>query len=326
MIESKTTPPSDLSNQVVALLALDDPSVTFEFDWHGFPIPVRFKRGNAEAQALIISFHGAVDRATREVPAFIPFMPELSPRTHQLSVSDPTIMLREDIAIAWYAGFEGFDLQTALRAILAEIIVQLAVKRPIFFGTSGGGFAALFQGWHVEGSVMIVGNPQTDILKYYDSHKKAYLETCWPQLDGPEALSHHICTNVCALYSKKFAREVIYVQSTTDEFHTLNHMLPFVAAARASNMKKLILESGFWGKFTHGPTPEAYRPWLHTVAGIQTANKNAILESRKLMDLARNNSTEPAPGRSRETVKGTNNSDIQISDAIREWQLDTFKS
>lgn len=133
-------------------------------------IPYRFMRAKQPSRSLVVFFHGAVDKSKRTAPVFTPCFEEISLYAHQISISDPTILCKEEITLAWYAGHDSFHTQTHLPKFIEKVKEHLLIEKIIFVGTSGGGFAALFNSWHFEKSFVIVQNPQTKISSYYKRH------------------------------------------------------------------------------------------------------------------------------------------------------------
>lgn len=312
----------NISEQLTALAGHKKPEETVFLHVGKNKIPVRFKSGGNGARTLIISFHGAVDRKTREVPAFVPWFPGVEKHAHQLSVSDPSMSDYDGLSIAWYIGSESFNLQTQLTGILDEFAIILGVSKTIFFGTSGGGFSALYNNWHSKNrfSMAIVGNPQTNIAKYYEKHIRNYLSACWPSLNSEEELFNQFDYDVTSLYQSRFSRTVIYVQSAADEFHLCNHLTPFLTSVADHKAARLILDTGFWGRFGHSPSFDAYLPWIKAALISSSTKKLDILNAKIALDAA-SLSDEANPVAQRVTKDNFKVGDIKISDTIQEWLL-----
>lgn len=250
-----------LTSQIDSLLSGSDAPV--QIDAGGLAVPLRFWRGGAGAKVLIISFHGAIDRATREVPAFLPHFAEFGDACHQLAVSDPSMLAAGCHAMSWYAGHQGAAVQPALLQLFKAVVAGLGVERVVYLGTSVGGFAALFYSWHHPGSLALVGNPQTRISDYYPRHVAAYRAECWPGLAPDAPLDSVICENVRTLYGTGVANHVIYVQNPTDSFHLFNHMVPFLAAiAGAEPRARIVVDVTYPGKPGHSPAWPILKRWL----------------------------------------------------------------
>ena len=199
------------------------------------------------SRTLFISFHGAINRAKRATPVFMPVMPMAGEQPNQLMIADPGMEGAGEFTLAWYAGYEGFNAQDALLDIIRRTIAHLGIEHVVFMGGSGGGFASLFYSWHFPGSTCIAVSPQTDIRNYYQSHLKRYLAGCWPALSGANALNEVICPDVVSLYRKSVPNTVVLLHSSGDLFHLTNHMAPLVSAITGHPKARLILQCGYWG-------------------------------------------------------------------------------
>src|SRR5690606_7159552 len=112
------------------------------FQTNDLPIHAKL-RVTPGAKSLIVLFHGAVDITTRQVPVFVPFGRHLPRAAHCLSIADPLVGAHTGLRIAWYAGRQGFDVQSYIHELVQAVAKQLKVARRIYTGSSGGGFAAL---------------------------------------------------------------------------------------------------------------------------------------------------------------------------------------
>lgn len=303
-------------DQLEKLKKSDDPKTTHNIHAGDRIIPVRFYKAKYPTKTLIVMFHGAVDRQTRTVPSFVGFSPILADGAHLLSISDPSMLVDGDFSLSWYAGDQNFAAQDILRDFFAAVCESFDIERTIYFGTSGGGFAALFYSWHHPGSIVVAGNPQTKISDYYSGHVDRYRNACWPD---HKDLSSCITENVRTLYAKKFPNFVIYVQSATDAFHISNHMIQFFTEIGYRKDRPLLINVDYFGKMGHSPTFDAYVPWLKAAMIVKDINIENIVKTRHTL------MTQPMPDTKsiskndkpdkRDTLK------IQTADMIRDWQL-----
>lgn len=266
----------------------------------------------------MICFHGAVNRETREIPAFIPFLPNVDQYAHQLLISDPSMMLDGEFSMSWYAGDSAFESQKVLPDFFQAICDFLEIDRTIYLGTSGGGFGALYYAWHHPGSVVIAGNPQTRIQDYYAGHVERYRSACWPDIADIKAMEDTICTDVRKLYAERFENLVIYVQANSDAFHLLNHMAPFMSAVAHHKGKNLICNLDYWGKIGHSPTFEAFQPWLQAVLSTPDLTVENVIKSKAAFQVQPY--AAPAPKQDGQPRK-FDSIDVQKSDIIRNWLL-----
>ncbi|KEO61179.1 hypothetical protein DT23_10625 [Thioclava indica] len=246
----------------------------------GVDLHMRLKKAPL-SDALIIGFHGNVDRENRAVPAFISDIPEVHQHAHQLQLADPSLRLSETLTMSWYAGDHLFDAQRLIAEFCKAAAKALGASKVIYFGTSGGGFAALYYSSQHPDSLALVGNPQTDIRKYYQRRVNTYLETCWPDLASIEDLKGQIATNVCDLYAQSISNSVIYLQNSTDAFHLFGHMAPFLSGiTRGDLQKRVAVECVFSGRIGHNPVWSVFSPWVRAAIAAPSWSAQDLTETK----------------------------------------------
>lgn len=306
-------------DQLEDLKRSDDPRKTHNIQVGDRVIPVRLKKANVSTKTLIITFHGAVDRSTREVPSFVGYSPALD-GAHQLAISDPSMLVDGEFSLSWYAGDKGFATQDVLKSFFQAVCEALGIERTIYFGTSGGGFAALYYSWHHPDSIVVAGNPQTKISNYYGGHIDRYLSACWPDQTD---LSTCICEDVGTLYAKSTPNFVIYIQAATDAFHLNKHMVSFLADIGYRKNRPLLVNVDYFGKLGHSPTFDAYVPWLQAAMMVSDVTIEEVVKTRHALLAAK---TAPAALQTAAQKKNTSarpvdDQKIQTADMIRDWQL-----
>lgn len=199
--------------------------------------------------ALVVSLHGAIDRATTRLPRFERLRMLLEHNVSLVCFGDPTLQLSEGIPLAWYTGWRGLDVHAEIAYRLKRIAEMLGASKIILTGSSGGGFAALQISSFIEGSVALAFNAQTSIAEYRVDGvawgvQRGYVQTVWDdiwqKLDPPGRVEdgawvEGIEDRVSAVkrYSSKVANRTYIVQNE-EEFHYREHFLPFLAAALAA--------------------------------------------------------------------------------------------
>lgn len=234
---------------------------------------------NEKCENLLVSFHGAVDRKTRNPPVFAPIIPGLGHNAAQFSISDPLMLLPGSYGMTWYSGSEVFPLQSIFEDLFTKIIELGGFKRVVFLGSSGGGFASLYYSSLISRSVAIAGVPQTSMHRYYPGHIKRYMEGCWPSLTNQEEISAKICTDLCKWYSTERPNTVIYLQSPADHFHTRTQLAPFLSAISRVPNARFIVNSDYWGRLGHsGSVPlAASMLWIRAALLSPTTEVDDIL-------------------------------------------------
>src|SRR5699024_1872257 len=137
---------------------------------------------------------------------------------NRVFVSDPSLVLDEDLMLAWYAGNSHQpNLQEILTDVLRKIAEDLESKKVVFFGGSGGGFASLYFAGQFENSLALVFNPQTNIAKYSERAVRAFaMKSFGVREDTTAPLAHlppEVVTDVCELYKTPRRTTLVYLQN-----------------------------------------------------------------------------------------------------------------
>lgn len=221
-------------------------------------------RGSAD---LLASFHGALNRELYQIPRFERLNSLLSFGQSLVFVGDPSLYLSEQLQLAWFTGWSGFDGHSAISAVLQRLQKSFGAKRLVLSGSSGGGFAALQIGALIPGSVTVAFNPQTDIHSYLAAGtslaaQRAYAQVVWPEVMGSAVTDRQLycdwtqelpdSLSALRTYSSPRHNDIVFVQNV-DEFHYEHHYLPMLAAcARGGNFDRVkTLE--YRGGVTHAP-------------------------------------------------------------------------
>lgn len=269
--------------EISSVLSPHIKSVNRTFNFEGTEIITQFMRCSAECDTLIVRFHGAIQRENRQLPAFQANLKQMEGYAHQLSICDPTMMTREGFSLGWFAGHEALDVQSILRRFFKQVREVLSIRRMIYLGSSGGGFAALYYSYFDPDSSAVVMGPQTTMKAHIPAALNAYISNCWPDRKFDE-VARTIETDMCSLYEKGHENSVIFVQSSGDLLHNHRHMAPFVNAVHGNGTrenKKFILVSDFWGSHGHaGAIPhEGYISWLISAISARSLAGGDILDA-----------------------------------------------
>lgn len=294
------------------------------FDLNGIDLDMNFlPAASDEAATLVIGFHGAIDRPNRPVPAFIPFLPDIGNEVHQLTIADPSLRRDPDISMAWFAGDVDFDSQKLLPPLFQSISHSLGVKRTIYFGTSGGGFAALYYSRQHPGSLALVGNPQTRIADFYPRHIEAYLSCCWPGYNTIASLPEVIESDMVSLYSQSELNNfVVYLQNSTDSFHLFGHMAPFFSSIKNLGSRKRVASSCFFpGHLGHNPVWEMFLTWLRSAIVSQDWTAEKIIVNHHILISNEASSAEKNVAQKKSTGGNPSSGELQLANVLRNYHL-----
>lgn len=217
-------------------------------DYNGSPLDLLF-RLTPGSDTAIVSFHAALQPGASTRPVFTGVGVTAGLAAHQLFVSDPSLELDDSLLLAWFAGNLRQDLQRDLRVVLEHVVASLGVRNLIFFGPSGGGFAALYYSWWFPGSLAVASNPQVVLSRYEPRrHLATFGRVCFDASTPVElerALNDRFMSDLRTQYGKGFTNSVAYLQNTSDLHHVGEHMVPFFSDVSTSPDTYVFL--GQWG-------------------------------------------------------------------------------
>lgn len=145
-------------------------------------LPIQMRWVNRNSETTLVIFSAAITRrAATEVPIFSGWNTTKHLSVNLLMISDPSLILHSDLNLAWYVGSQHQPL--LMDSITRIMKVFAKTTRLIFFGASGGGYAALSQACRLPGSTAVVSNPQTDIRRF--SYYPEFMRLAWPGHEDP---------------------------------------------------------------------------------------------------------------------------------------------
>lgn len=185
---------------------------------------------------LFIMLNGAVDRKKTPLPVFARWNWGRVLGGHVLAVCDPTLYLDEELNIGWFVGRRHWNPLDALLRTVATVRERLNISgdRSIYYGSSGGGFAALCASSREPGGRALVINPQTEIVQYYGRFVTRIAKVFDPQQTAQQLRTEFPLrwSAIAAVQNARAAHRaprVFYAQNVTDAWHHKHHFLPFCA-------------------------------------------------------------------------------------------------
>lgn len=215
--------------------------------WYG-GLPVEFDLALKPNTPMLITFHGAASKVPR-LPWFVGYGLSAGLEISTVKFSDSTLYLDESLRVSWYAGSKYQpNLQHVIHKIVEKLSVLIDSSSVIFFGGSGGGYAALEAASAFEGSTAIVFNPTTIISDSNPAAVSKYFKECWddnPNDDATFDLVERFKTSPvnCTVY---------YLQNSTDFPHIDRHMRPLLNVLKSDHELYLLFDD--WGN-GHKPPP-----------------------------------------------------------------------
>lgn len=149
-----------------ALRESDGKTIFLEKDGIVFPVMVKL---NPKADRVFVMLNGAVNRETMEMPVFARWNWGRVLDGHVIAVCDPTLYLDKALTLGWFIGTPSKSALPGLIEIAERTARHLKMSpgRTIFYGSSGGGFAAIAAACQVQAGRAVAINPQIDVTRYY---------------------------------------------------------------------------------------------------------------------------------------------------------------
>lgn len=264
-------------------------------DVAAFDIDSLYVAGNTDV--LIVALHGALIRNQVELPRFEWLAALESRNDHKLFLADTALSHSEILTLGWFIGNEKDDLTKKLAEYIKHITKELGIKKTIFVGSSGGGYAALAIATYIENSNVVAFTPQTDVWKFSKGHTKNLLSESFSEYQDEHELSR--------LYPERFSlierykksdrlNKFIYIQNTGDVDHLNTHFKPFAQSLGVRlNNGRTFDQKGRFISFFHGnghvaPPKERLNEFVDLAitdldtpikTAVQTANLSGELSS-----------------------------------------------
>lgn len=215
----------------------------------GHPIDIRHEPRGFDTTTVF--FHAALTGKKYTFPFFSGAGISAGLPTNRIFIMDPSLYVSHDLSLAWFAGnHKQPRLQYAIRGILKHLAPP--EQRMVTFGSSGGGYAALYYAANREGAVAVPVNPQTNLANYNRGAVARYARLGW-NLSGDDALKKiPAVTDLTRIYRTP-GKQVLYVQNVNDRTHMQGHFEPFMRALPAGHDVRPVLVDG---KVGHHPPPK----------------------------------------------------------------------
>lgn len=190
---------------------------------------------NPGSDTLFVMLNGAVRNREKVVlPVFARWNWGKILGGHVLAICDPTLSLHDQLRLGWFLGTAGANpLNTVAKAVnWAESVLGIVPNKVVFYGSSGGGFAAFLAAAQRPVGRVVTINPQTDIAAYYPPAVKRVMQIFSPGLSISEARDqylHRWSAIEATEAAKKAGRDLrsLYIQNIKDAFHHEHHFLPW---------------------------------------------------------------------------------------------------
>ncbi|MDJ0321747.1 DUF6270 domain-containing protein [Pseudarthrobacter sp. PS3-L1] len=181
------------------------------------------------SDTLVVVSHGAQTRPKHVIPRFESFATLREREENIMFLADTALEIDDKLNLAWFTGTESDDLTLRYSRLIENTVNKLHIKKLLFVGGSGGGFASLRLSSLVPNSRALAFNPQTDILRYWRSAVESYRHALYPETSSLQALETlGARVKITGHLANDHTRQAIIVQNDDDPHHIQRHLTPYI--------------------------------------------------------------------------------------------------
>ncbi|MEE2524669.1 hypothetical protein [Pseudarthrobacter sp. J47] len=235
---------------------------------------------NRNAPTTIVFFNGAGFASSATRPGFTgtSMMKSVSgDDVNRIYIHDATLYHDPSNSLTWYAGCSELQLQRILPEIIGKFLTVSESQRTIFFGVSGGAYAALYYSTHFPGSLVLATNPQTILPKYHGWEFAKFSRTCWGSAEALsiESAKAKFAADLTEIYSAPVDNYVYYLNNASDTHHVDEHLRPFARRLHKDNHVQVLIRN--WGEGLVAPVPDIFLDVIRRVVGDAAWSNMAAL-------------------------------------------------
>lgn len=142
-------------------------------------LPIDLLVADRGASTTVVAFHASAPDHVRNLPMLSGQGLTEAAGVNLLAIADPSLAMHPELRLAWYLGNRPQGPFRALATPLIEhVLTQLGSARTVFFGASGGGFAAGALSQDFPDSLALLCNPRLDLTQPPHAAIREYLVHC----------------------------------------------------------------------------------------------------------------------------------------------------
>jgi len=225
---------------------------------------------NKRSDVLLVSMHGAIQRATIRLPRFERLRSFLRTEHSSIYFSDPALYLGEKFSLSWFTGWRETNVPHLIADWVERAAYASGASKVVFVGSSGGGFASAQVSSYVPGSVAVAFNPQTVISAYRPNgslgYGRGFIRNIMPELtpngglaslDGETDWAAPLRDrgSMIVRYSRPVSNKLLFVQNNKDHSHWVDHYTPFRETTEGGVNKNRIRYVIYAGPEGHSAPP-----------------------------------------------------------------------
>lgn len=148
-------------------------------------LPLDLLVADRGASTTVVAFHASAPEHVTQLPMLSGQGLTEAAGVNLLAVADPSLVMHPELKLGWYLGNRPQGPFRALATPLIEhVLAQLGSTRTVFFGASGGGFAAGALSQDFPESLALLCNPRLDLTQPPRAAIREYLVHCHSALSA----------------------------------------------------------------------------------------------------------------------------------------------
>lgn len=239
--------------------------------------PLDFLYREKYSKTTVIAFHAAATEVSR-LPIISATGITEDIDANLVSISDPSLYIDPSVKLGWFAGNRFQKLQVELPKVIRHIRNSTNAKNLIFFGPSGGGFAALYYSSFFPESLAIGVNPRTILANSFRVSIDSYAKACWgasTEAEVDELLASTIHSDLRVHTPLPATNTVAYVQNVQDRRYIKDSLLPYLNGLEDTSHVHLLMKD--WGK-GHVPADRKFLAGLLKLVAARAPHWDSALE------------------------------------------------
>ncbi|EHK6829005.1 TPA: YqiA/YcfP family alpha/beta fold hydrolase [Escherichia coli] len=219
---------------------------------------IAIKKINSDSKKLIVMLNGAVNRTISQPPVFqrktwLDYLPY-----NVIIIPDKTVEINDTLELGWYLGEHNKEYIHEVAQLVANTANELNINNDsiVFYGSSGGGYAAIILSTLIIGSSAISINPQITLNKYIKRIFDKFMA------DTGHNHKYSFLDATLCMETQKYIPRITIIQNKNDHLHYNEHFKKFLHwyidnSNKISNLGDLTINT-FIDEKGHNAMPNVY--------------------------------------------------------------------
>lgn len=194
-------------------------------------LPIDLLVEDRGASTTLIALHAAAPDHVTTLPMFSGRGLAEATGVNLLAIADPSLIMRTDLTLGWYLGNRPQGrFRTLATPIITHVLEQFGSTRTVFFGVSGGGFAAGELSQDFPESLALLANPRMDFTARPRAAVRDYLMHCHSAVSRTPQLrirDEFVPAALDTRWNGGPVNTVAIIQNTGDRLYHDHQFLPF---------------------------------------------------------------------------------------------------